>query len=338
MQLLTLILITLLPVASLARSHGHLSRQHHGSRRHNVARATNYKLQTQHQGQSFFDGWDFFTEADPTHGLVKYESQDNAKDLAYVQSDGVAVMKVDNTSAVPAGGNRRSVRITSKDTYNGGLFIADFDSFATGPTVWPAFGTVGSNWPNKGEIDLIEFVNGATTNQMTLHTGGGVNCKLDPNAAARYKNEDGSQSKSYLGTTLGSDCTSSATSNGGCAVTDLDGSAGAPFNANGGGVKVMLWDDSQIAIWTFDRCQVPQDIQNGNPNPDTWGVPVAFWSSSSCDIANAFKDHSIVINTSICGDWAGATFPGSCSDAVANASNYDDAVTKINYISVYQKA
>ena len=32
-----------------------------------------------------------------------------------------------------------SVRVTSKETYNGGLFIADFYEFASGPSVWPAF-------------------------------------------------------------------------------------------------------------------------------------------------------------------------------------------------------
>jgi len=338
MQLLTFILITLLPVASLARSHDYLSRQHRGSRRHNVARATNYKLQTKHQGASFFDGWDFFTEADPTHGLVKYESRDNARDLAYVQGDGVAVIKVDNQNAVPAGGNRRSVRITTKDTYNGGLFIADFAAFATGPSVWPAFWTTGSNWPNQGEIDILEYVNDASTNQITLHTGTNANCKLDPGVAARYKNEDGSQPKCYLGNTLGLECMSSNGNNAGCAVSDFQGTAGAPFNAAGGGVKAMLWDDSQITVWSFSRDQIPQDIHDGNPNPDTWGTPVAFWSSNSCDIANAFRDHSIIINISICGDWAGATFNGNCADAVANPSNYDAAQTKINYISVYQKA
>jgi len=32
-----------------------------------------------------------------------------------------------------------SVRITSKETYDSGLFIADFREFAHGPSVWPAF-------------------------------------------------------------------------------------------------------------------------------------------------------------------------------------------------------
>ena len=52
--------------------------------------------------------WDFFTQPDPTHGNVIYESRENSKDLAYVQQDGTAVMKVDNTTNVPPGGNRRS--------------------------------------------------------------------------------------------------------------------------------------------------------------------------------------------------------------------------------------
>lgn len=34
---------------------------------------------------------------------------------------------------------RDSVRISSKATYNGGLFIGDFGEFAYGPSVWPAF-------------------------------------------------------------------------------------------------------------------------------------------------------------------------------------------------------
>ena len=53
-------------------------------------------------------GWDFFTQPDPTHGNVIYEPQANAQDLAYVQSDGTAVLKVDNTTNVAPGGNRRS--------------------------------------------------------------------------------------------------------------------------------------------------------------------------------------------------------------------------------------
>ena len=59
-------------------------------------------------GSPYLSEWDFFTQGDPTHGNVIYESRETSKDLAYVQDDGTAVMKVDNSSSVPPGGNRRS--------------------------------------------------------------------------------------------------------------------------------------------------------------------------------------------------------------------------------------
>jgi hypothetical protein len=129
-------------------------------------------------------------------------------------------------------------------------------------------------------------------NQYTLHTGTSGDCKLDPNVGSRYTNEDGTQARSFLGTPLGLECQSSGAGNAGCGINDFDGSAGAPFNSAGGGVFAMLWDTTQISIWRFERNQIPQDIQSGNPNPDTWGTPVAYWSNQSCDIANAFHDHS----------------------------------------------
>jgi len=56
----------------------------------------------------YLSGWDFFTQPDPTHGNVIYGSKEESQDLAYVQPDGTAVMKVDNTTNVAPGGNRRS--------------------------------------------------------------------------------------------------------------------------------------------------------------------------------------------------------------------------------------
>jgi hypothetical protein len=48
--------------------------------------------------------------SDPTNGQVDYLSQADATKakLAYVQSDGVAVMKVDNTTKLASGEKRKS--------------------------------------------------------------------------------------------------------------------------------------------------------------------------------------------------------------------------------------
>jgi len=340
MHLLPLLSVAILPVASLARMHIHRSPESHSSRHHNFNRATTYKLQDKHQGQTFFDGWNFFADADPTHGNVIYQSKENAKDLAYVQSDGTAVMKVDNVTQVAPGGNRRSVRITSKAAYNGALVIGDFWAFAHGPTVWPAFWAVGPAWPNTGEIDIFEFVNDYTSNQYTLHTGSNAVCKANPNVGPKFKSANSTMNKSFLGTSVTTECQSSGANNAGCAFTDVPGSAGHAFNAAGGGVYAMLWNNDTIAVWRFERASIPQDIQSGNPNPDSWGTPVALWTNDSCDISRSFRDLSLVLNISICGDWAGSVFvpAGTCGTAVGNSTNYDYAHIMVNYIAVYQPA
>jgi beta-glucanase (GH16 family) len=55
------------------------------------------------------------------------------------------------------------MRITTTKTYNGGLFIADFERMPFGCSLWPAYWSVGSDWPNGGEIDILEGVNDQTT-------------------------------------------------------------------------------------------------------------------------------------------------------------------------------
>lgn len=107
-----------------------------------------------------------------------------------------------------------------------------------------------------------------------------------------------------------------------------------------GGVFATLIDDSGISIYRFERGSIPSDIDAGKPDPSSWGVPAAFWSSDSCDIASNFKDLSIVFDTTLCGGFAEGAFSntcsGTCSAAVANKTNFDYAQWKVNYVAVYQ--
>ncbi len=134
--------------------------------------SSKYKLVDEHSGSNFFDGWTFFTHSDPTQGHVEYLSQSEAKSkgLAYVDSNGLAVMKVDSTNTLSPGADRDSVRIGSTKQYSQGLMLFDITRMPWGCSVWPALWTVGPSWPQSGEIDIIEGINNSTTNQMTLHT------------------------------------------------------------------------------------------------------------------------------------------------------------------------
>ena len=113
---------------------------------------------------------------------------------------------------------------------------------------------------------------------------------MNPNVAPKYKSANGTTNKGFLGNPLTTECQSSPSNNAGCAFTDIDGSAGTPFNMASGGVYAMLWDNTHIAIWRFERDQIPQDIQSDDPNPEAWGTPAALWSDESCDIAASFRD------------------------------------------------
>lgn len=86
-----------------------------------------YTKATIHAGSSFFSGWSFFTSQDPTDGNVTYVSKSTAtsNNLAYVQSNGNVVIKVDNTTTLPVGTNRKSVRISTSATYTTALMIFD---------------------------------------------------------------------------------------------------------------------------------------------------------------------------------------------------------------------
>lgn len=302
-----------------------------------AAKAGPLTLVDKYAGETFFDGWDFFTDADPTHGNVQYVSQKEATSagLATVGSDNVAVIAVDDTNQVAVGGNRKSVRISTKKTYPGGLFIMDANAMPTGCATWPAFWTVTSgNWPTGGEIDIVEGVNLQSRNQMTLHTEAG--CTLNTAAAPAA-----GETKAYLGKTLSKTCNALVDSNSGCGISAAqDNTFGAGVNNQGGAVFAMLWDQIGIRIWNFPRSQVPSDIDAGAPTPATWPVPDAFWSTTTCPVDEFFDSHSIVINTSLCGDFAGSLYPssgcpGTCAEHVADPNNFKDAKWKINYVAVY---
>ncbi|KAF7714886.1 Endo-1,3(4)-beta-glucanase [Penicillium ucsense] len=121
----------------------------------------NYRLKDTYQGTSFFDGFKYFSDTDPTNGFVVYVSRDVTQDqnLTYA-SDHSAVLRVDATTPRALAG-RKSVRVESIATYDTGLFIFDIIHTPYGCGTWPALWlTDGYNWPQNGEIDVLESTNG----------------------------------------------------------------------------------------------------------------------------------------------------------------------------------
>jgi hypothetical protein len=174
--------------------------------------------------------------------------------------------------------------------------------------------SVGPNWPNSGEIDVLEGVHEQETNVYSLHTSAG--CTLST---------DNSQVRSKV---LNTQCASSPSQNAGCNFADKDKTTyGRGFNTMGGGVFAHLWDDSGIRVWHFARNAIPADVDAKRPNPSAWGTPAAFWSTSSCNMAKHFQNHVLVLDTTLCGDLGNPTFAssgckGTCAQAVADPKNF----------------
>jgi hypothetical protein len=252
-----------------------------------------------------------------------------------LSSENPVILKVD-TSETNATTGRHSVRLTSKKTYNKGLFVFDVLHSPYGCGTWPALWLVDeSNWPLNGEIDVMESVNvGDTGNQMTLHTSQG--CKIGKN-----------RKRKQTGKAISYDCYNGTNGNEGCGVTGPDNTFGSAFNDMGGGIYAMELRSEGIRTWLFDRSSIPSDITNQSPDPSTWGTALADFPNLECDIDSHFKNQSIVANINLCGDWAGqesifnenSMCTGTCSDWVAEqASSFDQAYWEFGGFWVYESS
>ncbi|THG93564.1 hypothetical protein EW026_g7702 [Hermanssonia centrifuga] len=283
----------------------------------------NFSLVQDFSGNGFFDGWTF------------YGNFDNLTN-AYVSDAGTAIIKVDNTTFVPYNDKRNSVRITTNDYFTvGTVWIIDAVHLPFGCSVWPSIWTKGNDWPNNGEIDIIEGVNQMTFNQMALHTLTGC-------SAATGTDE--------TGTSGGNDCSVAA----GCTVIEnTPNSYGQSFASNGGGVWATQFDVTGIFIWFWGRANVPASVTSATDSLDisTWGPPSAAYPASSCNIPQFFGAQQIVLDITLCGDWAGvpSVYQSTCGNGEAvNASScyldnvinngtsqYADAYFELNYIRAF---
>jgi hypothetical protein len=302
----------------------------------------------------FFAAFNFETFDDPTHGYVDYVNQDTARSMGLIKYENEKVyIGVDSTNIVQWGERgRKSIRLSSKLVLNGNnLVVIDLEHMPTtagnaglpkGCSVWPAFWTCGSDWPNNGEIDVIEYVNTDSKIATTLHTGDGCDQASEDISTftGKWSDNNGSPNDNcYI-------YAPNQYSNTGCSIVGQDNSVGAAFNNNGvgGGVYALEWDtESQIRAFYFPRNLIPSDLLNGTPNPDSWGKPYArFEIGKDFCTSDHFHGHNIIFDNTFCGDWAGAVFGNSCGWNVScesfvqnNPSEFVDSYWLINYVSVY---
>ncbi|KAF8059824.1 glycoside hydrolase family 16 protein [Lyophyllum atratum] len=297
------------------------------------ALAANYPLSDSIVGPAFYDTFDFQAIGDPTHGRVNYVDRTTAQNqnLTYAAGD-TFILRTDFKKTLnPAGPGRDSVRIRSKKVYTTHVAVFDVRHMPQGCGTWPAiWETNEDGWPSGGEVDILEGVNDQGPNAVTLHTSAG--CVMPA-------------SRPQTGTPTQLDCDAAINGNTGCGVklnTDL--SYGPSFNNNRGGWYAVERTTSFIKVWFWSRNDgaVPADVRNGggSVNTDSWGTPSAFFPSDTCNIQEHFSQHNIIINLTLCGDWAGALYPASCpSNCIDfvnnNPSQFQNAFFDIAGLRVY---
>ncbi|KAF7340288.1 Glycoside hydrolase family 16 protein [Mycena venus] len=314
-----------------------------------LTHAQKYSLQQDLSGNNFFSGFKYNESAtDPNNfGNVHFLSQSAANDakLTYVDSNGRAIIKVDNTTNGAGDPNfgRNTVYLESNQLMDiGSLLIFDANHIPFGCSVWPSLFTQGQSWPAQGEIDIIENVNLETDNRFSLHVGDD-NC-VQPTSVAGNQTGTISTAQGSISNCTVTPATGQNTI--GCVTTETKpNSFGSGFAGQGGGVFAMSWDTSGIAFWYFPRASVPSNIGGTDaPEPSTWGKASAWYPASSCDPTRAFGSQIITLYIDICGAFAGVdslftpkcgSVAPNCSAAVPDPANYNDAYWEINYLRVY---
>lgn len=101
-----------------------------------------YSLATSYSGEALLSGFDWFNGDDLSNGYVSYQSREDAQAQSLFSLDEqtqVVRLGVDSNNTFGLDEGRPSIRLESKESYDHGLFIADFLHMPPSQCgLWPA--------------------------------------------------------------------------------------------------------------------------------------------------------------------------------------------------------
>ncbi|KZV62425.1 glycoside hydrolase family 16 protein [Peniophora sp. CONT] len=320
-----------------------------------LALAGTFSVVDSYEGQDFINEWTFEAIPDPTHGYVNYVDKSTAVSKGLVFASGSNfTLKADDTTVVSSSASGRdSVRIQSPKTYNSHVTVINLAHMPKACGSWPAVWEVGPNWPQGGEVDIIEGVNDQGTNALplVLDVVFLIAYPTEPNRSSLHTSPDCTipSTGDFSGTVVSTNCDTSVNDNSGCGFDySTDNSYGHSFNLIQGGFYASERTSTEVKIWFWPRTatNIPSDVKSGSStiNTNNWGRPQAYFPNTNCDIGSHFNDNNIVINLTFCGDWAGSAYsssgcPGTCNDYVKNnPSEMVNAYFLIMWLKVYESS
>ncbi|KAG8866034.1 hypothetical protein FRB97_004272 [Tulasnella sp. 331] len=280
-----------------------------------------YNIVDTYIGPSFLTGFTHQAIPDPTNGRVNYTDQAFAlaENLTFVSSDTIVMRADDTTVLSPSGPGRNSVRIQSIKQYSISLTIVSVRHMPQGCATWPAFWMTSSTvpWPDAGEIDIIEGVNDESPNTSTLHTVAG--CTMSNSSVIQ------------TGTLETTDCNWQDNGNAGCGTRpNKANSYGPGLNSVGGGwyiTEKSISNGINVWFWARNDPSVPASVANGASTVkiSDLGEPYANFPYNNCNYNSYFGPEAIIINLTLCGDWAGNVYPSTCPKTCVDHVNQDPA-------------
>jgi hypothetical protein len=290
--------------------------------------SSGWTLASRFEGTNFFD--EGFNIGPPDQrNFVVWVNQSEAQRLGLYGVDnetGRAFIQAEHKEVVGSAKGRRAVRLQSKQQYSEGLFVFDAVHMPEGCGNHYAWWMTGPQWPNNGEIDIVECINTGTTARHTLHAGSkltGTNCSMEGSNASDFSGHTTPWPPTPKSLTCGAQP--------GCEIISADNmSCGKGFNDLGtGGVFVTQFvrgasaggsragRPAEIATWFFHRNEVPADLEAKHPDPRTWGLPYARHPLGINCTSNHFNKLWLTLSMNFCG-WAGSSKQwdgaGKCGD------------------------
>lgn len=272
-----------------------------------------YRLVWRAEGEDFFSKFNFLWD-DPNHGSAQY--------LIPPQAEQEGVVEATRHWAILRAGRRSpqykykrmTARIETKASWKNFLSIFKFSHVPYGCGVWPALFTLADHgqWPNGGELDMLEYVN-MDVSKASFHTGG--SCTLDSSKVNEYGNMPDRNEMNY-------DCVTNYPDRLGCAPNKWMKSA--QNWANSPGVLATQWTEDFIKLFYIPEYEIPQDIKDEAPAPEDWDRWLFSYyplSGTSCQIAA----QKLMMQINFCGDWAGKVWSldGNCKYKVQNCRAVD---------------
>jgi len=278
---------------------------------------SSYRLDWAAQGHSFFDGFNFVTQ-DMNHGAAHYLDRGEAMSARVIEAHGsFAILRAGQRDPVYKY-KRYTAKIATTRSWTHFLAVMRFSHVPYGCGVWPAFFTLapGKQWPNGGEVDILEYVNDDVS-KTSFHTG--ESCRLSPGAVNKYGSMPDRNDMNY-------ECKTQYPEHLGCAPNKWMRS-GESWARNPGVLAVERTADA-LRIFFLPEGRVPGDLLAGAPRPDSWdrSLLVSYYpfSASGCS-PSVMTAQQFVLGIGFCGDWASKVWgdSGRCMAKTHNCRPVD---------------